>query len=292
VYRPRINKAMTMCLPVLLALFIFGCTPVPATITTRETSTQTIVSALPVTQTVTSTLTTTTVPVTLNVSAAVSLTDALKEINAVYIQLKPYITITPNFASSGTLQVQIENGAPCDVFISAAATQMDNLQKEGLLADNSRRDLLMNKVVLVAPGDSTLGLSSFSDLALEKVKKIAIGDPKSVPAGTYAQQAFDLLGITAQVQPKYVMGADVRAVLSYVESGNVDAGIVYSTDALTSSKVKVVASAPEAINAKIVYPAAALKAGKNIEAAKSYIDFLAGPQAKTIFEKYGFSMAK
>jgi molybdate transport system substrate-binding protein len=90
------------------------------------------------------------------------------------------------------------------------------------------------------------------------------------------------------MQPEYVMGADVRAVLSYVESGNVDADIVYSTDALTSSKVEVVVSAPDAINAKVVYPAAALKTGKNMETAKSYIDFLKGPQAKTIFEKYGF----
>jgi molybdate transport system substrate-binding protein len=128
-------------------------------------------------------------------------------------------------------------------------------------------------------------------VALEKVKKIAIGDPKSVPAGTYAQQAFDLLGITAQVSPKYVMGSDVRGVLAYVESGNVDAGIVYSTDALTSTKVKVVASAPDSINAKVVYPVAAISATKVLNAAKEYISFLFGAQAKTIFEKYGFSIA-
>lgn len=227
--------------------------------------------------------------VSINVSAAASLTDVLKAINTAYVSDNPNVTITPNFASSGTLQTQIENGAPADVFISADATQMDNLQKQNLLVNETRKDLINNRVVLVVPNDSTLGITSFSDLALEKVKKIAIGDPKSVPAGTYAGQAFDELGITAQVQPKEILGADVRQVLTYVESGNVDAGIVYSTDALTSTKVKVVASAPGDINARVVYLVAVIKATKNRDAAKSYIDFLFGTQAKGLFEKYGFT---
>jgi molybdate transport system substrate-binding protein len=230
--------------------------------------------------------------ITLNISAAASLTDALKEINGLYTKAKSNVTITPNFASSGTLQTQIENGAPADVFISAAAAQMDNLQKKDLLINDSRKDLLMNKVVMIVPTDSTLGLASFNDLANDKVKKIAIGDPKSVPAGTYANQAFDKLGITAKVQPKEILGADVRQVLTYVESSNVDAGIVYSTDALTSTKVKVAASAPDDINAKVVYPAAVIKASKNVDAAKDYVTFLFSAQAKTVFEKYGFIVVK
>ncbi len=177
-----------------------------------------------------------TASVVLNIAAAASLTDALKAVDDLYMQQYPMVKITANFAGSGTLQQQIEQGAPADVFISAALAQMDNLQKESLLWDSTRQNLLLNKVVMVVPVDSTLGLTSFSDLALDKVKKIAIGDPKSVPAGTYAGQAFDELGITAKVQPKEVLGADVRTVLTYVETGNVDAGIVYSTDALTSSK--------------------------------------------------------
>ena len=140
--------------------------------------------------------------------------------------------VTPNFASSGTLQKQIEQGAPADVFISAAAGQMDALQKQDLLLDDTRKDLLNNRVVLVVPGDSTIGLASFKDLTADRVKKIALGDPKSVPAGTYGQQAFDELGISAQIQSKLVLASDVRQVLSYVESGSVDAGVVYSTDAL------------------------------------------------------------
>ncbi|HSW58511.1 MAG TPA: molybdate ABC transporter substrate-binding protein, partial [Dehalococcoidales bacterium] len=204
---------------------------------------------------------------------------------------KPHVTLTPNFASSGTLQSQIENGAPADIFISAAATQMDNLQKKDLILAESRKNLLLNKVVLIVPGDSTLGITSFNDLAAEKVKKVAIGDPKSVPAGNYARQAFDQLGITAPIQPKEILGADVRQVLTYVESGNVDAGIVYSTDALTSTKIKVVASAPDEINAKVVYPAAIIKASKVSDAAMDYLNFLFSSQAKAVFEKFGFSMA-
>ncbi len=227
----------------------------------------------------------------INISAAASLTDVLKPINASYVAQNPNVTLTPNFASSGTLQTQIENGAPADVFISAAAAQMDNLQKENLLLNETRKGLLNNRVIMIVPNDSILGLTSFSDLTLDKVKKIAIGDPKSVPVGTYALQAFDELGITAQVQSKEVLGADAKQVLTYVESGNVDAGIVYSTDALTSTRVKVVAAAPADVNAKVVYPVAVVKASKNPDAARRYIDFLFGAQARALFEKHGFTLA-
>ena len=200
------------------------------------------------------------------------------------------MTVTTNFASSGTLQTQIENGAPVDLFISAAPTQMDNLEKKNLLLNDTRTNLLNNKVVIVVPIDSTLSITSFNDLATDKVKQLAIGDPKSVPAGTYAQQIFDQLGITAKIQPKEVLAADARQVLTYVESNNVDAGIVYATDAMSSTKVKVAASAPADINAKIVYPAAVIKGSKNPDVAMTYLTFLSGPQAKAVFEKYGFTV--
>lgn len=230
-------------------------------------------------------------PTPLLVSAAASLTDALKEINTLYITQNPNVTISNNFASSGTLQAQIQNGAPVDIFISAASAQMDNLQKAQLIVDDTRKNLLKNNIVLVVPIDSIVGLSDFKDLVSDKVNRVAMGDPKSVPAGIYAQQLFEQLGIASQLQPKLIFGGDVRQVLTYVESGNVDAGIVYSTDAKISSKVKIVATAPENINAKIVYPVAVIKASKNIAAAREYEDFLFGSQAKAIFEKYGFSMA-
>jgi molybdate transport system substrate-binding protein len=229
--------------------------------------------------------------VTLNISAASSLSNVLTAINTLYAQTNPNVTFSTNFAASGTLQTQIENGAPADVFISAATAQMDNLQNGSLLVDTTRKNLLNNKLVMIVPNNSTLGLTSFSDMTLAKVTKIAIGDPKSVPAGTYAQAAFDKLGITAQIQSKFVLAANVTQVLTYVASGNVDVGFVYSTDALSSKQVKVVVQAPADINALIVYPAAVLKSSKDTFAAKAYLNFLFSDQAKVLFIQYGFTMA-
>ena len=227
-------------------------------------------------------------PVELNVSAASSLIDVLKEINALYTQENPNVTITPNFASSGTLQQQIEQGAPVDVFISAGAKQMDALQTENLTLNDTRKNIVSNTLVMIAPLHSALTLTSFMDLAGDSVKKIAVGDSKSVPAGTYAKMAFDELGITAQVTPKEVIGADVRQVLTYVETGDVDAGLVYITDAFTSTKVRVITIAPADVNAKIIYPLAVIKASKNVDAAKAYVAFLFSTKAKAVFVKYGF----
>jgi molybdate transport system substrate-binding protein len=288
----KIKYSLVILTLLISAIFVFplaGCTDQPAV--TTQSPVVTIPSGNSTAATTPVSSSTGTAPVTLNISAAASLTDAVKEINILYISDNPDVTIVPNFASSGTLQQQIENGAPVDVFLSAAQTQMDNLQKKNLLLDDTRRNFVYNKVVLIVPSDSTLELSSFSDLALDKVKKVAVGDPKSVPAGTYTHQAFDQLGITAQIQSKEVLASDVRQVLTYVESGNVDAGIVYSTDALISARVKVVASAPDDINSRIVYPAAVIKDSKVPGAAQDYLDFLFSARAKTVFEKYGFTPA-
>ena len=297
------GKALACVLAAALLLTAAGCGSTTtltqtntATITATATATSTATVTTPTTATATvsgptATVTTTIERVTLNVSAAASLSKVIEELNAAYTKDRPWVNIVLNTGSSGTLQVQIENGAPCDVFLSAAAAQMNNLENKGLLADGTRRNLLNNKIVLVVPSNSTLGLTGFADLALPKVTKIAIGDPASVPAGAYAQQTFDLFGITSQVQSKYVLGADVTAVLAYVESGSVDAGIVYATDALGSNKVKVIASAPDTINALVVYPVAIIKSSKVKEAAQEYINFLASAEAMAIFEKYGFSKA-
>jgi len=142
----------------------------------------------------------------------------------------------------------------------------------------------------VVPADSSLDITDFKDLARDNVKKVAIGDPKSVSAGMYAQQIFDRNSIADTIKQKLVLAGDVRHVLTYVESGNVDAGVVFATDAKSSSKVKIVANAPDDINARVVYPVAIIKAGKNIDAARDYESFLFSNQAKAIFEKYGFSV--
>ena len=226
----------------------------------------------------------------LNLSASIVLSDALKEINLLYLEANPDLTIVPNFTSAGTIQQQIENGAPCDVFVAAAPVFMDNLQNKGLIIIDTRRDLVGNSLVLIVPAEGTLNINGFNDLTGSAVKRIAIGDPGSVSAGTYAKQAFDLLGLTSSLQSKLVLAGNVRQVLTYVETGDVDAGLVFATDALASSKVRVVASVPAEINSQIVYPAAVIKASKNIDAAKNYLGFLSSEPAKAIFTKYGFSL--
>jgi molybdate transport system substrate-binding protein len=230
------------------------------------------------------------VHIELNVCAGVGLTDVLTEINNLYMQKNKNVTIVANFAASGTLQKQIEQGAPEDVFISAATKQMDALQNGGLIINETRRDLLNNKVVLVVPTNSTLDITDFMDLLNEDVTQIAIGDPEFVPAGTYGIQALDAYGITEQLRLKLILCNDVRQVLSYVESGNVDAGIVYATDAVISGNVKIVAEAPDEVNRKIVFVVAVIKSSKNVEVAKAYITFLSSDEAGAIFEKYGFSV--
>jgi molybdate transport system substrate-binding protein len=230
--------------------------------------------------------------VELNVSAAASMTDVIKPVNDLYMSENPDVVITTNLGSSGNLQTQIENGAPTDIFISAASKQMNALQEKDLIIDSTRQDLLNNKVVLIVPPDSKLNIASFEDLTGEDVTKIAMGDPAFVPAGQYGQKVLDQLGLAEVLKGKLVLGSDVRQVLTYVESSNVDAGIVYLTDALTAPEVKVVADAPANINESIVYPVAVIKSSKNVAAAEDYIDFLSTSQAQEIFEKYGFSIVQ
>ena len=228
-------------------------------------------------------------PTVLTVSAAASLTDALQEIEANYRLDHPQVEVRNNFGSSGTLARQIEDGAPVDVFISAASKPMDELAAHKLLEADSRRDLLRNTLVLIVPLDSKV--SGFQQLVGSKVRAIALGDPASVPAGQYGQQTLASMHLLNGVQSKLVLAKDVRQVLAYVETGNADAGIVYATDALISPKVKVVATAPESTHDPIVYPAAAIAAGHHEDAAREFVEYLGSAQARAVFEKRGFTMA-
>lgn len=231
----------------------------------------------------------TTQPTALTISAAASLRDTLTEIQSLYRQEQPSVTLTYNFGSSGSLQQQIEQGAPVDVFISAAPKQMDALQDKDLLLNDTRRNLLINQIALVTAQSATL--SDFKDLQTADVEKIAIGDPASVPAGKYSEETLNATGILEQVKSKLVLAKDVRQVLSYVETENVDAGLVYVTDAQISDKVKVVAIAPEGFHTPIVYPVAVVKASQQPEAAKTFVDFLTSDTASAVFQQYGFGLA-
>lgn len=225
--------------------------------------------------------------VELTVSAAASLKDALTAIDQDFQRAHPETHITPNFGASGTLQLQIEQGAPVDVFISAAPQQMDTLAAKNLLLPGTRVDVLQNELVLIAPKDSKV-VSGFSDLKRPDVRVVAAGDPRSVPAGTYAQQVLTALGLYDSVKAKMTLATDVRQVLADVETGSAEAGLVYATDAVISSKVHVVADAPAGTHQPIVYPAAVLRTAADPDAARAYLTYLAGSTAREIFAKYGF----
>jgi molybdate transport system substrate-binding protein len=227
----------------------------------------------------------------ITVSAAISLKDALDEIAPMYEKRVPGAKIALNFGGSGTLEHQIEQGAPADVFFSAAEKQMNAMDVQGLLLKGARRDIVLNTLVLIVPHDSNV-VQKMEDLERPEVKAIALGEPNTVPAGLYAQQTLEHLGMLEAVRKKMVYAKDVRAVLTFVASGNADAGFVYGTDARTSAMVRVVATAPTDSHDEIVYPAAVLKRTKNPELAKAFLDFLASDDARGVFVKYGFSAAE
>jgi molybdate transport system substrate-binding protein len=221
------------------------------------------------------------------VFAAASLTDALKEIAASY-EKTGGDKIIFNFAASNTLEMQMAAGAPADLFFSADEAKMDDLEKQGLVAKETRKDLLSNSLVIVIPDDSSVILTSAAQLADPKIQKIALGQPQSVPAGIYAREYLQKIGIWAQVEARVIPMENVRAALAAVETSNVDVGIVYKTDALHSHKVKVAFEVPVADGPVISYPVALVKGSKHAAAAKKFLDYLSEPGSLKTFEKYGF----
>ena len=224
---------------------------------------------------------------TLTVSAAISLKESLEEIQRNFTRQHSSIGITYNFGGSGTLQQQIEHGAPIDVFISAADRYIDELEKDNLILPGSRQLLLKNTIVLIVPKtDSTV--KGFDDLFGSSVKRIAIGEPKSVPAGMYAQEIFTKLEMMEAIQFKLVYAKDVRQVLTYVEEGNADAGIVYFSDVLSSTKVRIVVETDDRLHSPVTYPAAIVRQSNHPEEAKIFLAFLMSKAATAIFERHGF----
>ena len=227
--------------------------------------------------------------VEINVSAALGLKEALLDIKKDYEAKHPEIKLVYNLAAAGPLQSQIEQGAPADVFISAAPKQLNELQKKNLINPATRKNLVGNQLVLIVPKDSRLGLSSFADLTQDKVKKFGMGAPETVPAGQYGQEVLKHLGIWEKVKEKAVLGKDVRTLVAYAETGNVEASIVFSTVAATSDKVKIAATAPEGSHQPIIFPGAVLAGSKQPKAAEDFLNYLAGPEGMKVFTKYGFT---
>jgi molybdate transport system substrate-binding protein len=229
-------------------------------------------------------------PITLTISAAISLKAPLDAISQNYERNHPDQRVVRNFGASGTLQHQIEQGAPVDIFISAGENEMDALQKDDLLVPGTRRDLLGNQLVLIVPAHSQ-GIKDFPDLKKSTVKSVAVGDPQIVPAGMYAKQTLEHLGLLPGIQGKLIFAKDVRQALAYVETGNADAGLVYATDARISIAVRVAATAPDDSHLPILYPIALLKDSKSPQPARTLLDTLESSDSLTAFEKYGFMAA-
>ncbi|EKQ52344.1 MULTISPECIES: molybdate ABC transporter substrate-binding protein [unclassified Clostridium] len=264
---------LSSLLALLLSLLIIGCGAQkdPAS-TPKDSSTK---SAEP--------------SVELNISAAASLKEAMGDIQNEYKKVKPNVTLTVNFGASGSLQQQIEQGAPCDIFISAGQSQMKALDDKSLILENTKKDLVKNDLVLVGPKDTTL--TGLSDLNTDKVRKIAVGEPSSVPAGKYADEVFTKLGIKDAVSSKLVFAKDVKEVLAWSTSGNAEVGFVYKSDALSSDSAKIIETVPDDKHSPITYPIGIIKASKNPDDAKAFEEFLFSDTCKKIFEKYGYGIA-
>lgn len=231
-------------------------------------------------------------PAELTILAAASLTDVCNEIKPMYEEAYPNVTLTFSYGGSGALQTQIEEGVPADIFLSAALKQMTALEEEGLMDADSIFHFLENKVVLIVPVDSESEITSFEDVITDKVTMIGLGEPESVPAGKYAEEIFTTLGILDEVKEKANYGSDVRTVLSWVESGAVDCGIVYATDAYTSEQVKIVCEAPLGSCTPVIYPAGIVQASGHPQEAAQFLEYLRSDEIMELFAFYGFSKAE
>lgn len=223
----------------------------------------------------------------LTIFAAASMTDVLDDLKSEFQKENPGSELTFNFDSSGTLKTQIDSGAKADVFISAAQKQMNGLEEENKLENDTRIDLLENEVTLAAAKGNDKKITDFKDLSSDKVEKIALGN-SDVPVGQYSEEILKKLGIWDQIQDKITFGSNVREVTTWVSEKTVDCGIVYKTDAIIADLDVVAVADDSMLENKVIYPAAVLKDSQNKELAKKYIEFLQSEKASEIFKKYGF----
>lgn len=223
------------------------------------------------------------------VSAAASLKESAEQAAREYMKQHPDVKIEFNFGSSGTLQRQIEQGAPADLFLSAGQAQMDALNAKHLVQDS--RDVLSNRLVLIVRSDLRKfdSIKDISGLLAAQFRTIGIGEPETVPAGIYAKQTLTSLGVWDKLQTKLVYGKDVRQVLTYVETGNADAGIVYRTDAEGDSKVTSLLEFDAESHEPILYPFGLLANSGHPREAEAFYRYLASEPALKVFQAYGFS---
>lgn len=227
-------------------------------------------------------------PKELTISAAASLTDAMDELKEIY-EAENNVELTFNFAGSGKLAQQIQQGAPVDVFISANESWLDTLLEEGLIDADSTTDVTGNKLVLIAEKDTTLAYDSFSDINVKELSNIAVGKPESVPAGEYTQKALEAIDKWEEIEPYIVYAKDVRQVLTYVETGNAEIGFVYESDALSSDKVEILTESNPKEHDPIIYPGGVTTETEQEEVAEDFLVFMTSEEAQEILETYGFT---
>lgn len=225
----------------------------------------------------------------LMISAAASLTDAMDEITKNYEAEHPEIELEFNFAGSGKLAQQIQQGAPVDVFISANESWMDTLVHGEEIDENERLDVTGNRLVIITQNDTDIHYDAFDEIDGSELDQIAIGNPKSVPAGEYAKDVLDYLHKWDELEEQFVYAKDVRQVLTYVESGNVDIGFVYESDALSADNVKIITYSNPENHDKIMYPGAILNGSEMQKEGKEFLQYLTSEEGQEILEKYGFS---
>lgn len=223
------------------------------------------------------------------ISAALSLKAPFEDIGRIYEKKYPGPRAVFNFGPSGALQKQIERGAPADVFASASSKEVDSLESAGLIVSGTRIDFAGNSIALIAASNATVRLTAFNDLVKNTVVRIAIGNPASVPAGKYAEEALKNMGLWDNLKAKLVYGEHVRQVMDYVARGEVDAGIVFLTDALSRSReLEVVAEAPASVHTPVLYTIAAVTGTKNETAARNFIAIVVSKEGKEVLRKHGF----
>jgi molybdate transport system substrate-binding protein len=224
-------------------------------------------------------------------SVAISMKDVVEELGRSFKQARPTVTLRYNFGSSGELQKQIEVGAPVDLFISAAQRQMDELEQKSLIRAETRRVFARNVLTVIEPADSRLDLAKPADLLDPRVTRIVVGNPKTVPVGQYAEESLRALGLWDRVRPKLVLAENVRQALEYVARGEVESGVVYTTDAAArETRVREAFRPPEDTYRPILYPVAVVRDSRHPVLAQAFIDLLVGPEGQKVLARLGFQL--
>lgn len=226
--------------------------------------------------------------VELIISAAASLTDVAEEISTAFNKENEHITVTYNFGSSGSLVSQIQEGAPADIFLSASKKDMDTLADGDLIVADSRFVFAGNSLVVIAPKDSALELSSLDDIATVEAANIIIGDTTTTPIGRYTKESFENINAWSAVEGKLVFATTVNQILTHVQDGNAELGVSFKTDAMRNDEVKALLDIDPSLHGAITYPAAVIKDSQQQEAASLYINFLASEEGKQILASHGF----